>query len=188
MLVMLREVLGTLRQVEALGPVLVVTPDAAVAALAEGCGAHVLRETGPSTHSAAATAGFAHARARGAALALTLPADAPLVTPGEVSQLLAAACPAPRRRVVLAPAHDRDGTNAILAAPPDAFPASFGPGSFARHLAAAATLGVDCRVVELAGLARDIDDPRDLEVLLAARRNDPGYAFLRCPGAGASAP
>ena len=124
-------------------------------------------------------AGFAHALAHGAVQALTLPADAPCVTPGEVSRLLDAARPAAGPRVVLVPSHDRDGTNAVLLAPPDAFPPSFGPGSFARHLAQAEARGLDCRVVELAGLGLDIDEPRDLAALIALKRGVPAYAFLR---------
>jgi 2-phospho-L-lactate guanylyltransferase (CobY/MobA/RfbA family) len=82
--------------------------------------------------------------------------------------------------VVLTPSHDRDGTNAVLAAPPDAlFPLSFGPGSFARHLAAAGMMGLACRVVELAGLGLDVDEPRDLQALIALKRDDPNYAFLQ---------
>jgi 2-phospho-L-lactate guanylyltransferase len=179
MLAMLRDVLATLAQVGRLGPMLVVTPDVQAADLAESCGARVLREARARGHSAAAMAGFAHARAQGALQALTLPADAPGVTPAEVAHLLDAAGPAgPRPRVVLVPSHDRDGTNAVLAAPPDAFPPSFGPGSFARHLAQAEASGIDCRIVELAGLARDVDEPGDLLALLAAKRGDPAYAFL----------
>lgn len=178
MLAMLQDVLATLRQVGRLDPVLVVTPDAEVAELAESCGVRVLREERAQGHSSAAVAGFAHALAHGAAQALTLPADAPCVTPGEVSRLLDAARPAAGRRVVLVPSHDRDGTNAVLAAPPDAFPPSFGPGSFARHLAQAAARGLDCRVIELVGLGLDIDAPRDLAALIAAKQGNPGYAFL----------
>jgi 2-phospho-L-lactate/phosphoenolpyruvate guanylyltransferase len=178
MLVMLRDVLETLRQVEGLGPVAVVTPDAQAAELAKGCGACVLREARAQGHSAAAVAGFAHAAAHGAARALTLPADAPLVTPAEVALLIDAAGTAGGARVVLAPSHDRDGTNAVLAAPPTVFPPSFGPGSFARHLAHAGAMRLDCRVVELAGLAMDVDEPRDLQAVLALKRDDPNYAFL----------
>jgi 2-phospho-L-lactate guanylyltransferase len=179
MLAMLRDVLATLQEVEPLGPILVVTPDAQAARLAQSSGARVLREERAQGHSAAAMAGFAHARAKGALQALTLPADAPGVTPDEVRRLLGAAGPTgPRPRVVLVPSHDRDGTNAVLAAPPDAFPPSFGPGSFARHLAQAEARGIDCRVMELAGLAHDVDEPRDLLALLAAKRGNPAYAFL----------
>src|SRR5262245_17785589 len=179
MQVMLQDVLCTLRQVDALGPVLVVTPDADVAELARRCGARVLREERGRGHSAAAVSGFAHALAHGAVQALTLPADAPCVTRSELDQILDAAGPAASPRVVLAPSHDRDGTNAVLAAPPDAFPPSFGPGSFARHLAEAKTRRLDCRVVELAGLGLDIDEPRDLLALMARKRGHPNYDFLR---------
>jgi 2-phospho-L-lactate guanylyltransferase len=179
MLVMLQDVLATLAEVAGLGPVLVVTPDAAVARLAQRRGARVLLEERARGHSAAAMAGFAHARAEGARQAVTLPADAPCVTPAEVESLLDAAGSATSPCVVLVPAHDRDGTNAVLAAPPDAFPVSFGPGSFARHRAAAEARGLDCRVVELAGLGRDVDEPNDLETLIAAKRSDPNYEFLR---------
>jgi len=184
MLVMLRDVIATLGQVKALGPVIVVTPDGQVAELAEGCGARVLREARAEGHSAAVLAGLAHAAAQGAERAFTLPADAPLVTPAEVARLIDAAdthdsAHPGSRRVVLAPSHDRDGTNAILAAPPDIFPPRFGPGSFARHLAQAQAMALPCRVVELAGLGLDVDEPRDLEAVLALKRDDPSYAFLR---------
>jgi 2-phospho-L-lactate/phosphoenolpyruvate guanylyltransferase len=179
MLAMLQDVLATLAQVERLGPVLVVTPDAEVVDLAQRRGARVLLEERSRGHSAAAMAGFAHARANGATQAVTLPADAPCVTPAEVRSLLDAAGSAASPHVVLVPSHDRDGTNAVLAAPPDTFPVSFGPGSFARHLAQAKARGLDCRAVALAGLGRDVDEPHDLERLVAARRGDPNYAFLR---------
>ena len=182
MAAMLSDVLETLREVEALGPVVVVTPDADVAAIAESCGARVLLEATAQGHSAAVMMGFAHATAHDAALALTLPADAPLVTPAEVARLIDVAGTEGGARVVLTPSHDRDGTNAVLAAPPEAlFSLSFGPGSFARHLAAAGTMGLACRVVELAWLGMDVDEPRDLQALLALKRDDPNYAFLQDP-------
>src|SRR5262245_53826632 len=127
MLAMLQDVLATLAHVEHLGPVLVVTPDAQVAQVARQLGALVLREERARGHSAAAAAGFACALAGGATQALTVPADTPCVTPDELSRLLEAARPGAGPRVVLVPAHDGDGTNAVLAAPPDAFPPRFGP-------------------------------------------------------------
>jgi 2-phospho-L-lactate guanylyltransferase len=77
------------------------------------------------------------------------------------------------------PARDGDGTNALLVAPPGAFPPRFGPGSFARHRAEAEARRLDCRVLPLAGIGLDIDEPRDLQALLALKRNDPRYAFLQ---------
>ncbi len=91
MLAMLHDVLATLAQVERIARVLVVTPDAEVAGVAQQLGASVLREEQARGHSAAAAAGFAHALANGAVQALAVPADAPCVTPGELSRLLDAA-------------------------------------------------------------------------------------------------
>jgi 2-phospho-L-lactate guanylyltransferase len=178
MLAMLQDVLATLVGMEHLGPVLVVTPDAQAAELAQACGAGVLLEDLAAGHSAAATAGFAHAAAYGAVAAMTVPADAPFVTRDELLHLIGVAAIGTGPRVVLAPSRDGDGTNAVLAAPPNVFPPSFGPGSFARHLAAAEAKGLGCRVVDLAGLGMDIDEPRDLWELIARKRGDPSYAFL----------
>jgi 2-phospho-L-lactate guanylyltransferase len=178
MLAMLRDVLATLAQVERIARVLVVTPDAEAATVARERGVRVLREERGRGHSAAAVAGFAEARAGGAVQAFTVPADAPCVTPDELSRLIDAAGSAAGPRVVLVPAHDGDGTNAMLAAPPDAFPPRFGPGSFARHLAQAEAMGLACRVMELPGLALDIDEPRDLASLIAAKQGNSAYAFL----------
>jgi 2-phospho-L-lactate guanylyltransferase len=193
MLAMLEDVLAALRQVEALGPVLVVTPDAEVASVALARGALVLRESCAAGHSAAASAGFAEAHARGAWRALTIPADAPLVTPAELRALHDGAPPSPSPRLrgegrgegqppapslTLVPSRDGDGTNAILVSPPDAFTPSFGPGSFARHLAQAAADGIACRTLSLPGLGLDIDEPSDLRELMRAKRDEPRYAFL----------
>ena len=178
MLTMLRDVLATLRQVKRLGSVLVVTPDAQAAEVALACGALVLREERAQGHTEAAMAGLRYARSHGAAVGVTLPADAPCVTPDEIGRVIEAGVGGPHPCVALVPARDGDGTNAVLAAPPDVFPLSFGPGSFARHLAAAEAQRLSCGIVELPGLAMDIDEPRDLAELMARKLSDPCYAFL----------
>ncbi len=64
--------------------------------------------------------------------------------------------------ITLVPDRRRDGTNVIglPAATPFAF--SYGPGSFARHLAQSRRLGGAVRVVHSAPLAWDVDLPEDL--------------------------
>jgi 2-phospho-L-lactate guanylyltransferase len=178
-------VLATLHQVEALATILVVTPDAEVAGVSQRRGARILREDRITGHSPAVIAGFAEARANGAAQALTLPADAPLATPEELRTLLDATSPSPSPRprpegpsLTVVPSRDGDGTNAILVSPPDAFAPSFGPGSFARHLAHASASGIACRTLKLPGLGLDIDEPHDLSELLLRTRANPRYAFL----------
>jgi 2-phospho-L-lactate/phosphoenolpyruvate guanylyltransferase len=181
MLVMLEDVLATLRRVERLAPVLVVTPDADVAELAANAGASVLRESSSQGHSAAAIAGFAYARSQGAVRALTLPADAPLVSAAELRSLIERDAEASDRLLTLVPSHDGDGTNGFLVSPPDLMQPSFGSGSFARHLAHAAARNIECKVQDLPGLALDIDEPADLTRLVALKRGDRRYGFLSAP-------
>lgn len=181
MLVMLEDVLATLRHVERLGPVVAVTPDAEVAELAANAGARVLREASSQGHSAAAIAGFAYAQSRGAVRALTLPADAPLVTAAELRSLIEGDDVTAGPVLTLVPSHDGDGTNGFLVSPPDLIQPSFGPGSFARHLAQAAAGKIECRVHHLPGLALDIDEPGDLARLIAQKRGDWRYDFLDVP-------
>lgn len=64
--------------------------------------------------------------------------------------------------VVLVPDRRRDGTN-VLSIPRDAgFVFQYGPGSFDRHRAEAARLGLDVVVIEPPDLTWDVDEPSDL--------------------------
>lgn len=186
-LTMLEDVLGALGQVETVGPVLVVTPDAEVAEAAERRRALVLRERYACGLNVAIRAGMAEAVLNGAARALVLPADVPLATPEELGSLLAAPSVSKASGVTLVPSHDGDGTNAMLLLPPQVLEPAFGRGSFARHLAHARACGVDVQVMRLPGLGADIDEPRDLTHLVGSseRRR---YEFLQAhlPGVAAS--
>ncbi len=67
--------------------------------------------------------------------------------------------------VALVPCHRDDGTN-VLSIPTDLpFRFAYGLGSFQRHLAEAARLGVEARVVRAPDLTIDIDTPDDLRYL-----------------------
>lgn len=67
--------------------------------------------------------------------------------------------------VVAVPDRRYDGTN-VLAVPSGAgFVFAYGPGSFDRHRAEAARLGLEFIIVEAPDLRWDVDDPSDLEGL-----------------------
>jgi 2-phospho-L-lactate guanylyltransferase len=176
-LTMLENVLTTLGNVETIDVVLVVTPDPQVAALAAERGAAVLREERATGLNPALVQGLAHARLHGARSAIIVPADLPQATAEEVRGVVAAV--ATGRRVALVPSRDGEGTNALALAPPDALEPSFGPGSFVRHLAHAVARRLDTRVLQMPGLAADIDEPHDIVTLLQCAGGSPVYDFLR---------
>jgi hypothetical protein len=69
--------------------------------------------------------------------------------------------------VTLVPDLRREGTNVAAVPAAAGFGFSYGPGSFERHRAEAARLGLSCVVIDDVRLAADVDLPEDLELLPA---------------------
>jgi 2-phospho-L-lactate guanylyltransferase len=96
-----------------------------------------------------------------ASLVAIVSADLPFLRGDEVEELLAAT---PERGLAIARALD-GGTNAVAMRPPGLVHTRFGePGSAAVH----ASLGVPAVVLDLPGLAFDVDTPADLARMQAA--------------------
>ncbi|BCP53013.1 2-phospho-L-lactate guanylyltransferase [Kaistia sp. 32K] len=156
---MLRDVLDTLRRVETLAGILVVTDDAEVAAIAAGHGATVIGDPQEPAFNAAVLHGMHWLDARQKAGALVVPGDIPLVTVEEIEAVLDATRTSP---VVIVPATRDGGTNMLAIAPPLLMPPTFGPDSFARHVAAAQALGITPAILRLEGAGHDVDVAADL--------------------------
>lgn len=105
-------------------------------------------------------------RGRGAKTTLVVPADIPLIDAAELQMI---ADRAPAGGAVLVPDAAGRGTNAAWRSPGDLFPLRFGNDSFLPHLSAAKATGLPCVVLELPGIARDVDRPEDLKELVEAR-------------------
>ena len=101
---------------------------------------------------------------RGVDSTLVIPADIPLIQASELDQILEHA---PDEGSVLVPAADGRGTNAAFRRPANLFPLRFGNDSFKPHLAAAQATGKPCIVLQLPGIAVDVDNPEDLQRVLA---------------------
>jgi len=177
-LCMFERVLAAAVAVDRLARILVVTPDPTVADLAEARGALVLREARADGLNAAVCRGLTCAVENGAARALVLPADVPLLSVRELNALLGAGAAGSAARASFVPAADGDGTNAMLLEPPSALAPAFGPGSYVRHLAQALARRLDVEVLHLPGLAADIDRPADLARLLGPAPELRPFQFL----------
>jgi 2-phospho-L-lactate/phosphoenolpyruvate guanylyltransferase len=168
---MFSDVLSTLRRVPGLDEIAVVTGDRAAESAASGGRVTVLHDSAQSGQSDAALIGIRHALEAGFDRAVLVPGDAPLLEPDEIARLIGGA-----RGVVIVPDRHATGTNALVLWPPDVIEPSFGPDSFARHLAAAEAAGVPHRVEQVPGLALDVDTPDDLAELAAALEARRGHA------------
>jgi 2-phospho-L-lactate/phosphoenolpyruvate guanylyltransferase len=101
---------------------------------------------------------------RGSDFTLVIPADIPLIQNWELAEIMKQA---PAEGSVLVPAGDGRGTNAVLRRPADLFPLRFGNDSFKPHHAAAKATGKPCVVLQLPGIAVDVDNPEDLQQLVS---------------------
>jgi len=119
--------------------------------------------------------------ARGADELLVLPADLPLIAASDIDAVVESG----RRGGFAIGADDAGlGTNALFLRTSAAFRFQFGADSRSRHLEEAKRLGCMPAEVSSPGLSFDVDEPQDLDRLLAA--NDPRYLFL-APGPGGNA-
>jgi 2-phospho-L-lactate guanylyltransferase len=154
--------------VDLLDDVLVISPDPEVLTRAAAIGARTLRQR-TSGLNAGLTEARADVVAGGAEAILVLPIDLPFVTAEAVVALLQpltvdSTTPA---HVVLVTDRHGTGTNALGLRPPEIIDFAFGPGSRARHRAAAEAAGA--AYTEVGGaLTVDLDTPEDLVFVEAA--------------------
>jgi 2-phospho-L-lactate guanylyltransferase len=139
----------------------VVTGDPAVACLARALGCQVLRPEQDGSLIDAAEAALAAARAECADALAILPIDLPALRPADLAEAIRSLREVPG--VSLQPAARDGGTNFLLCAPPGIIPFRFGANSFDKHVAE--TLSADIRptILNIAGMAFDLDTPQDLE-------------------------
>ena len=113
---------------------------------------------------------------RGIDFTLVIPADIPLIQASELEQIMAQA---PAEGSLLVHAADGRGTNAAYRRPADLFPLRFGNDSFKPHFAAAQAAGKLCVVLQLPGIGLDVDNPADLQRLVARPGNTRSQTLIR---------
>jgi 2-phospho-L-lactate guanylyltransferase len=175
-LAMLEDVLATLAASPGLAGLLVVTVDEAAATLAQCYRARIVADGARDGQTGAVAAAARLLAREGKGAMLTIPGDVPLVTLGEIAQMIAAHDRTPD--FVIAPAHDERGSNAVLCAPPDAVPLKFGDDSFLPHLDAARRAGLEPKVLRLPRLGLDIDNPADLDAFMRIPSKTHARAYL----------
>jgi len=138
---------------------LVVTRSGTLRRIAAARGALALAERGNGSLNEALAQAAIEVAQRGAAAALSISCDLPLLSVVDVEAMIEAAS---ATGIVLAPDRAGTGTNAMLVAPVGAIPYRYGPGSFEAHAGSAHDAGLSLRVIRTLGLAFDMDTPADL--------------------------
>jgi len=170
---MLYDVFATLHNWKARPPVAVVTSNPYAVTLAAEYEFEVIPDPDNPGETGAIEMATRICVERGTDSTLVIPADIPLIQSWELDEILKHA---PAAGSVLVPAADGRGTNAAFRRPANLFPLRFGNDSFKPHHAAAQATGKPCVILNLPGVAVDIDNPEDLQQLIAL----PGEARAQC--------
>lgn len=160
---MLSDVLTTLHQWKNRPSVGIVTSDPFAIQLGGEYGFEVIPDPDNPGETGAIERATQVCLERGEESTLVIPADIPLIEVWELEEIFKRA---PSEGSVLVPAGDGRGTNAVLRRPANLFPLRFGNDSFKPHHAAAQAIGKPCVVLNLPGIAVDVDNPPDLRQLL----------------------
>ena len=176
---MLIDVLAAFARARGVDRVHVVARDPEVLEIARAHGAALIPEAENRGHNEAIAMAAAHLDGHGVTAILAVPADVPMVQPGELEALVR---PVLGPLVRLAPARDGDGSNGLLLCPPQVIATHYGPGSAARHRRAANDAGVPCEDLHLPGIGLDLDTPKDLADFCAMPFDTRSRAFLAASG------
>lgn len=150
---MLQHVIGVLRATRELAQIVIVTSDDGL----NLAGVEHIRDEGKGLNAAVELA-LARLAGRFDA-AIVVAADVPYVTVAEIEELIQAGR---RHDVVIVPDRHGEGTNALWLRLPARLQPRFGAASLEAHRRAARACGASVAVVQLAGLAHDVDVPGDL--------------------------
>lgn len=152
----LRRTLATARSLVSAQRVRLVTGDPKAADIAQEHGVSVITEQRPGLNEALDLARNVLVATGRASQALILPIDLPLATEATLALPLAAA-----EDVVVVPDEEDEGTNllALRSHALRSFQFSFGPASFAKHIAGAKLAGQSVKIICDAELRFDVDRP-----------------------------
>jgi 2-phospho-L-lactate guanylyltransferase len=107
---------------------------------------------------------------------LSIASDLPRLVPAEIDFALDAAS----EPVTLIPSRDWTGTNGVVFISPARIVMEYGKGSFRRHLSKASAAGHRADVMNLPGIAFDIDTPEDLDLFCDdPRKESETWRFLQ---------
>ena len=160
---MLVNTIKTLKAVPEIDVILVVSRDPSALAIARDYEARTVLEDGSPELNTALRRASLVAQTYLAKEILVMPADLPLIKPGDVQKFIAHSGNPPE--VIIAPDRRHDGTNALYINPASLIDFHYGEGSFNFHVDLARKANARVEIVESQEFALDLDLPEDLNLL-----------------------
>jgi 2-phospho-L-lactate/phosphoenolpyruvate guanylyltransferase len=164
---MLADVFDALSRAHVPQRIVVFTASDEAAQMAKPFGFDVAPENSVEGHSAAVNHMVSELSSNASQI-LSIAGDLPRLQSTEIDFVMNAAS----EPVTVFPSRDGTGTNGILFIPPARITMEYGEGSFSRHMSRARKAGLPADVLNIPGIAFDIDTPEDLQAFLCDPRKD----------------
>jgi 2-phospho-L-lactate guanylyltransferase len=178
-LVMLEDVISTLKRSKTLTGIVVVSSSPEVLDLGRSLGCETVREgTRGVGLNKAVELGVEYSGKLGAEAVLILPADIPMIDPEDVEGLLLMGFSLEKPYVVVSPSKD-GGTNALMLSLPTPINFRFGPDSYRLHLYEAEKTRSNIAVFHSKRVVLDIDDEKDVSLFLRYGRGRKSWTYLK---------
>jgi 2-phospho-L-lactate guanylyltransferase len=164
---MLRDVLTALSRARSPQRVVVFTAADEVMQMVRPFGFDVMLEKSVDGHSAAVNQMVDELSANATRI-LSIAGDLPRLASTEIDFALDAVS----EPITFIPSRHWTGTNGVVFIPPARIAMEYGEGSFRRHLSKASAAGLRSDVMNLPGIAFDVDTPEDVQAFLDDPRKD----------------
>jgi 2-phospho-L-lactate guanylyltransferase len=164
---MLSDVLDALSRATIPDWVVIFTASDEVSRMAWSFGFDVVIESSVSGHSDAVNLMVAELSPNSTQI-LSIAGDLPKLRPEEIDFVMTAAS----EPITVLPSRDGTGTNGILFIPPARIMMEYGESSFRRHMSKASAAGSRAEVLNVPGIAFDVDTPEDLQAFMSDPRKD----------------
>lgn len=172
---MLQDVLNSIQFAGFEGETIVVCSEPTIREITESYGVQLIVTPMDGGYCEDALIGIEYFSSRGNEAISIIPADVPLLAPADVTELKEKHASG----ITLCPAMSDGGTNALVFDPPLGFPLQFGLNSLNNFRKIAARNGLASQVLEIGGLARDIDTCEDLRWLKSCAEGGAAWSYLQ---------
>lgn len=172
---MLQDVLVALTGADGFEGVAMVTRDPVAAKLGEELGVKIVTERSDLGLNIALDDAVAALDGDSLSGFAIFPSDIPLLRSSDTVEIVAAV--KGRNRMAIVSSRDGQGTNCLAVSPSVSIEFCYGPGSFSKHVERAQSAGLHIAELSIPAVAIDIDEPQDLDDLMAF---EPGRHTAAC--------
>lgn len=175
-LLMMSDIFESLTKAKDIDEVVAISSDELALAIAIKNGFQIIREDKDKGVNEAVLKANKYSIRKGATSTLVIPADIPLLKPGDIQQIIKAA--STLKSVVITPSLREDGTNALFRRPPNIIETSYDKESYKTHTQYSFEKNIRLSILRIRNIMLDIDTEEDIYKFMSKESQTETYHYL----------